>query len=163
MRDRRYVELAKVIARWSKDPSTQVGALLVDPVSDVIVATGYNGFPRKVREVLLPSAASLFPIQPGALDMDRWSRPQKYQWVEHAERNAIYNAARVGQRTAGCVLYFCYQPQICADCARAIIQAGIVRVVGGSEPFPGRGELWAEQDHIAMTMLNEAGVEVITL
>ena len=57
---------------------------------------------------------------------ERLEAPTKYLWIEHAERNAIYNAARAGMGLEGCTLY-CETPSM--DCARAIVQAGIVQVV----------------------------------
>lgn len=159
--DRRITDLAGVFAGWSKDPSTKVGAVIFRPGANIVVAAGFNGPPRGVRDEAVIED-TLFPVSSG-LDPQRWSRPEKYLWVEHAERNAIYNAAREGQSTAGCWLYLNFTPHVCADCARAIIQAGIVRVIGGPAPFPGKGELWKEHDIVAETMLREAGVEVVTL
>lgn len=153
--DHRMVAMAQAIAGWSKDPSTKVGAVLYRPDSRIIVAPGYNGPPRGVDDK---------GVHPGeVLGGSRWYRPQKYLWVEHAERNAIYNAARDGLSTNGCWLYLNYTPHVCADCARAIIQAGIRKVIGGPAPFPGKGELWKEHDLVAEIMLREAGVGVITL
>jgi dCMP deaminase len=75
------------------------------------VAHGWNGFPRGVDD-----------------DVDeRHERPAKYLWTEHAERNAIYNAAAIGAATAGCTMYLPWYP--CTGCARAIIQSGISEVV----------------------------------
>jgi dCMP deaminase len=153
--DHRMTDLAGVFAGWSKDPSTKVGAVIFRPGANIVVAAGFNGPPRGVDDQ---------GKHPGeALDGSRWYRPQKYLWVEHAERNAIYNAARDGLSTNGCWMFLNYTPHVCADCARAIIQAGIVRVIGGPAPFPGKGAQWAEHDIVAETMLREAGVEVVTL
>ena len=72
----------------SKDERTQIGALIVG-VDNEIVSTGYNSFPRGIVD-----------SRP-----ERQERPEKYYWFEHAERNAIYNAARIGVSTKGCTMY----------------------------------------------------------
>jgi len=79
--DRRFFQLCELIASWSEDNGRQVGAIIVGPGNE-IRSTGYNGFPRKVDAKVL----------------QRYSREngEKYLWFEHAERNAIYNAARYG-------------------------------------------------------------------
>src|SRR4051812_31931200 len=97
--DERFINLALHIAGWSKDESRKVGCLIVGPQGE-IRSTGYNGFPRGVDDTL-----------PG-----RNERPAKYQWTEHAERNAIYNAARVGTPLEGTSIYLPWFP--CVDCAR---------------------------------------------
>lgn len=99
--------LAILVASWSKDPSTQVGAVLVDSKRRVI-GTGYNGFPR------------------GVLDHPHRyaNRPLKYEMVVHAELNAILNATR---ELDDSTLYVTLSP--CNECAKAIIQSGIKRVV----------------------------------
>jgi len=108
--DDRFMGLAREVASWSKDRSRKVGCVIVGPNRE-IRATGYNGFPRGVAD-----------------DVEaRHQRPAKYRWTEHSERNAIYNAARSGVSTEGCRIYLMWYP--CMDCARAIVQAGIVEVV----------------------------------
>src|ERR1039457_2505079 len=76
---------------------------------------GYNSFPRGIRDDV----------------PERLVRPTKYLWIEHAERNAICNAARAGTATEGCTIYVNIMP--CMDCARAVVQAGIVQVVISAE------------------------------
>ena len=99
--DERFMEMARTIAGWSKDRSRKVGCVIVGPGKE-IRASGYNGFPRDVND-----------------DVEaRHQRPAKYRWTEHAERNAIYNAARSGVSTMGCVIYLPWFP--CMDCSRAI-------------------------------------------
>lgn len=116
-----FIELARVHARKSKDPSTRVGAVIVGPDREVR-AGGFNGLPRGVRDC---------PKE----HPERHARPAKYSWWEHAERNAIYNAARSGATTRECTLYVAGGPP-CADCARAAIQSGIVEVVAESLEAP---------------------------
>ena len=144
---RRFTQMAGLVASWSKDPSTKVGAVLVRPDTWTVVATGYNGLPRGVEDL--------------AVRMEQ--RPIKYKWTEHAERNAIYNAARNGQSTEGCILYMNYAPCPCCACARAVIQAGIVEVVGPDRLFDGKGLDWTESLAVALKMLLEAGVKMTTV
>jgi len=141
--DEYFMGMAVYVATRSKDRSTKIGAVLVGPNKEVR-STGYNGFARKVND-----------------DVDsRHERPTKYFFMEHAERNAIYNAARVGTMTEGCVLYVAGRPP-CADCARAIIQAGIKEVVVEALEHKSRPEIdWESNTAAAMEMLKEAGVTV---
>lgn len=132
------MELAAHLAGWSKDPSTKVGAVIVGPDNDVR-AIGYNGLPRGIDA--LP---------------DRFMRPQKYVWIEHAERNAIYTAARNGVPLNGCRLYLNWFP--CADCARAILQAGIVEVVSVEPDW--NHETWGEQFVQAKELLSVGTVDL---
>ncbi|MBQ0013210.1 MAG: hypothetical protein KBS86_01395 [Proteobacteria bacterium] len=106
----RFMELAKTISTWSKDESTKVGCVIVGPDKE-IRSMGYNGFPRGVRDDIA----------------QRNERPQKYQYTEHAERNAIYNITYFGGSVRNCSLYVTMPP--CVDCARAIIQSGISEVI----------------------------------
>lgn len=137
--DQRWMDLARFIAAWSKDRSRKVGAVIVDD-RNAVISLGWNGFPRGLDD-----------------DVDeRHQRPSKYAWTEHAERNSILNAAANGHRTAGCRIYVPWYP--CADCARAIIQAGIVEVIG-IEPD------WSDPTYsadfaVVREMLAEAGVGV---
>jgi dCMP deaminase len=108
--DEYFVEMLEVVKIKSKDPNTKVAAIIVGPNNE-IRSTGYNGFPRGFNDT----------------DNTKWVKPQKYYFVEHAERNSIYNAARVGTSTENCRIYVSHFP--CVDCARAIIQSGIKEVI----------------------------------
>ena len=108
--NKRFMEMAFLVASWSKDTSTKTGAVVVGPDRE-IRATGYNGLVRGVDD-----------NKP-----ERLERPTKYDFFEHAERNAIYNACLTGTSLKGCVMYATHAP--CTDCARAIIQAGIKTVI----------------------------------
>ena len=100
-----FRELAHTVKLKSKDESTQIGAVIVGKDKE-IVSTGYNSFPRGINDK----------------KKERQERPEKYFWFEHAERNAIYNAARIGVSTKGTTMYLsCGVP--CSDCARGIINA----------------------------------------
>lgn len=104
--ERRFLALADQISSWSRDESTKVGCVIVGGNREVI-ATGYNGLPRGVDDSRI----------------ERSNRPLKYLWTEHAERNAIYNAALRGVKVEGSIMYCRYAP--CMDCARACVQSGI--------------------------------------
>lgn len=142
--DRRFLELAKHISTWSKDPSTQVGAVVVSGRNKV-VGIGYNGFPR------------------GILDAkERYDdRPTKYKLVVHAEVNALLDA---GERARGSKLYvyptFAFPP-VCSDCCKFAIQSGITEIVGYestvSEEVLAR---WKESIQISEMMCGEANVKI---
>lgn len=140
----RFLSLCNHIAQWSEDRDFQVGAVVVGPDHE-IRSTGYNGFPRGVS----------------ADDSRRYDRSsgEKFYWFEHAERNAIYNAARMGTPLAGTKIYVNRYP--CADCARAIIQSGITAVVCPEPPeFDGALDYSFK---VSGQMLGEAGVQLTHL
>jgi dCMP deaminase len=139
--DRSYLQTACMFAeQFATDPSTQNGAVLVDPATGDVVAIGANHFPAGVEE-----------------NPERWERPIKYSFVEHAERNAIFDAAKAGIATKGLIMYCPWFA--CSDCARAIIQAGITEVVGHRSPTEATNARWTDSVKVAMTMLDEAGVK----
>ena len=132
-----FMRMADHTATASKDPSTQVGCVLVDDKRR-IVGMGYNGFPRGVddkRERLL-------------------HRPTKYLMVQHAEVNAVLNAV-AGTRDA--TAYVTHRP--CASCSGILIQAGVRKIVT-RKPEKGFAERFAESFAAADAMLSEAGVEL---
>lgn len=134
-----FLRICSSASRLSKDQSTQLGAVIVGPDKE-IRSTGYNSFPRGIED---------------HFDY-RQQRPQKYFYFEHAERNAIYNAGRVGVPLKGSTLYCKWPP--CADCARACIQVGIVEIV--YEEMPTNRPGWMESFAAAQEMLNEAGIRL---
>jgi len=123
----------------SKDPSTQLGAILVKP-NVGIVSWGVNNIPEKLKNT-----------------KDRWEYPKKKQYVEHAERNALYKCTSRAICTAGMVMYCPWFA--CADCARAIIQCGIIGVVGHKEIYELTNDRWKETTDIGISILKEAGVK----
>lgn len=137
--DGRFMQIAREIAGWSKDLSRKVGCIIVGPKNE-IRSMGYNGFPR------------------GANDTQayRHERPMKYKWTEHAERNAIYSAARVGIPLEGCRMYLPWYP--CMDCARAIVQTGISELIC-VEPDLADPQ-WAGDFAEVPLLLQESGVAV---
>lgn len=131
-----WMRYAYDLAANSPDMSTQVGAVIVDGAR--AVGEGFNEFPR------------------GAAYNDaRWVRPIKYSWIEHAERNAVYSCARWGNSALGATMYA--TGAACADCARAIVQSGIKRVV--THPRISHG-VWGESVLIGDQIMEEGGVRL---
>jgi dCMP deaminase len=140
--DLRFLELALFVGQWSKDRSRKVGCVIVDAHNSVR-SVGYNGFPRGIHDDPPP----------------RHERPAKYLWTEHAERNAIYQAARMGVGLQGTTMYLPWFP--CMDCARAIVQAGITKLIAYrpdiSEPQ------WGDQFVTALELLREADIKLVVV
>lgn len=136
----RFRGIAEAVAAMSKDPSTKVGSVALDDNFN-IVATGFNGFPRGVKDT-----------------PERYSdRTVKYRLVSHAEQNLVAQAAYGGRSLKGCtVILTSLFP--CSSCAKSLIQAGIIRVIS---PPPDTDPRWAEEAEFASMMFEEAGVEVI--
>ncbi len=138
--DQYFMSGAYLAAMKSKDRSTKVGAVIVGPDNEQR-STGYNS-----------------PVR--GIDDDRediHERPKKYAFFEHAERNAIYNAARMGLSLKGCRIYVPWCP--CTDCARGIIQSGITEVITHAEnPKNKVATRWEESIQYAKEMFSECGI-----
>lgn len=133
--DYRFMNLAAHVADWSKDPSTKVGAVIVDNTRR-IVGLGYNGFPRGVSD-----------------NPDRYEhKATKYKMIVHSEANAILNA---NQPVKDCLLYATKFP--CSECTKLIIQSGIIRV---TTPAPKEGEVWTDDSQFSKIMMLEAGITI---
>ena len=133
--DRRFIGIAQLVATWSKDPSTGVGAVIVDNHKRV-VSMGFNGLPQRVLD-----------------NYDDMDRDEKLRRTIHAEDNALLFArGSVAEYT----IYVTHPP--CARCAAKIIQAGIGRVVS-RPPWNSFAERWADDMKSAATMFVEAGVQ----
>lgn len=162
--DNYFIKLAALIATKSKDPSTQVGCVIVGPDNE-IRSTGFNGFPRGVHEKNYHKLNDTYrePLDNDIVYVEgideRWERPAKYEWIEHAERNAIYNAARLGVPLKGCRAYLNWEPRPCVECCKGFIQAGIVEVIGPDIPFPSGGTRKNWKFEISTIMMEEAGVD----
>lgn len=137
--DELWMGFADKASEKSKDRSRQIGAVIVGD-DNRMVSMGWNGFPRGVDDDV----------------EERHQRPAKYLWTEHAERNALYNAAAVGAAVKGSAIYQTMFP--CADCARGIVQSGIRRVVTVEPDW--NDPTYAEQWATAKEMFDETGVEV---
>jgi dCMP deaminase len=136
----KMMQLADHIAGWSKDRSTVVGAVIVrgkDPI-----AMGVNGFPIGCDDD----------------KEERHLRPLKYDWVLHAEENALLRAAKYGHATDGADMYVNWFP--CAKCAGMIVNAGIKRIFCDKEPDFENVQFGAGFK-LAIEKLREGGVEVI--
>ena len=134
--NRRFISLAEFISEWSKDPSSKIGAVIVDSKRR-IVSTGYNGFPVGIAD--------------GGKRLN--DRELKYKMVLHAEENAIMFAK---QSLDGCSLYVTMMPP-CSHCASLIIQSGIKNVYVPKSEIP---ERWRDSVELTMEMFAEAGVNL---
>lgn len=101
-----YIERALVVAKNSHDQSTKVGSILINPKSGAVIAEGFNGFIRGTCDNKLPQ-----------------TRPEKYDYIIHAEINLLCNAVNHGIKTDGCILFCTLSP--CIRCVRTLYQAGI--------------------------------------
>ena len=130
----RFMELAKLVATWSKDTSTKTGAVIVGPDKE-IRATGYNGFVRGVDDDVF----------------------------EHAERNAVYNACLCGTCVKGCVLYATHFPctdctrAIIQSGIKLVVTNPLV--IDKNTPH----NTWRDRITYSEQMLKEAGVELMIL
>lgn len=144
--DRIYLGMALELAQTSTDPSTKVGCVIAHPA-------------HGLRALATNGLHPLFKDLP-----ERHLRPDKYTWYEHAERAAIYQCARLAGNLNGATLYLASTPvkfPPCADCMRAIIGAGIDRLV--TEPPAGEFPKWADSCATALLMAEEAGVAYDTI
>lgn len=135
--EKKFLNLSNHISEWSKDKSVGVCAIITSK-DNRILSIGYNGFPSKCNDSI----------------EKRHLKPVKYLWTEHAERNAIYNAARNGVNISKSTIYLNWFP--CADCARAIIQSGITKIV--CYPPDINHEKWGEHFIVAKKMFKECKV-----
>lgn len=139
---RRYLDVAKSVATWSKDPSKQIGAVAVGDKGQIL-SQGYNGFPRGVKDV---------PYRYNV-------REEKYKYVVHGEMNCIYNACNSGVSLNGATLYVTGLP-VCSECAKGIIQVGISKVI--MEYPKDIPDNWKESMILTKQMFHEAGVVCMT-
>lgn len=137
-----FLGLAEQVKLKSKDLSTQIGAVIVGEDNEVL-STGYNSFPRGMDDS----------------KQERQERPEKYFWFEHAERNAIYNAARIGVSLKNSTIYLT-SGLPCMDCARGIVNSGVKVVWCKRVCTTKNKEKWEESQVKSMQLLNECGVQV---
>ena len=136
----KLLKIAYLEAQKSTFPSTQNGAILVDEKGDVILSA-VNAFPDKIAET-----------------EERKIKPLRSKLGVHAERNLVYRAAKNGIKTEGLTMVCAWAT--CSDCAQAIIQAGIKRLVTHKQALD-RSYDWQENIDFAFKMLREAGIEII--
>jgi dCMP deaminase len=139
--DKRYLKLTREVSTWSKDPSTQIGAVAIGEKGQVL-SQGFNGFPRGIED-----------------SDERYSdREQKYKYVVHAEMNMIYNATYNGVSLNGATVYVTGLP-VCSECAKGLIQVGVKTVVMSKEDVSNALERWKESFETTIELFEEAGVE----
>lgn len=132
--DKRFLDLAKLVASWSKDPSTQVGAVITD-YNNKIISLGYNGFPV------------------GVSDNNRLQdRDLKYKIIIHAECNALMFART--ELTGYTIYTYPFMP--CPKCASMIVQAGILRVVSYNN-MPDR---WMQDFKVSEDIFKECEIDL---
>ena len=143
--DRFFLGLGEYFSKASKDPSTQVGAVIVNPSTNLVLGLGYNGFPRGIEDT-----------------EERYNnREIKYKLVVHAEINAVLMA---GKDARGATLYVFPSfmlPPICTDCCKVAIQAGIKEIVGfivDEDKLSERQLRWKESILLARDMCDEVGI-----
>jgi dCMP deaminase len=139
--DNRFMKLAREISTWSKDPSTKIGAVIVNDERRIL-ATGYNGFPRGIEDT----------------EERLKDREQKYPLIVHGEMNALMNALYSGVSVKDATIYVWGLP-VCSECTKNVIQSGIKRVV---ILFPEQApEKWQKQwNELSKPMYEEAGVSI---
>ena len=134
--DERFLEMAQMVAGWSKDPSSRIGAVAVDDKRRVL-SMGFNGFPRGIK------------------DDDRLNiKVEKYERIVHAEMNCIYNATYNGISLDGSTMYV-YGLPTCNLCALGLCQTGVKHVVMAKLPVP---EKWEKAWEKTKAIFDEAGI-----
>ncbi len=137
-----WLALCALKGRESPDARTKIGCIIIGPDGTVRC-----------------ESCNTFPIGVCGGIPERTVPPLKYIWLEHAERNAIYLAARRGVSTDGCTMIVELVP--CVDCARAIIQSGVVQVVINERRSADySSDRYSGEQSIALEMMAEAGVAV---
>jgi len=140
--DIRFMQMAKEISNWSKDPSRKIGAVAIDE-NRRILSTGYNGFPAGIDD-----------------SFDRLNdRDKKYKYVIHAEKNCIYNACLNGISLKDSLLYVWGLP-VCSECAKGVIQVGVSKVFYGYSIKDYDDSVWLDSFQITKSMFDEVGIEV---
>ena len=144
--DELFLMMCELVALRSEDKSTKVGSVITDS-RDTILSIGYNGFVRGFKA-----------------ESYHHNRPQKYLYTEHAERNAIYNAAKNGVSLKDAHSIYCnWLP--CADCARAISQIGISRVVINKDEQERMSNTsrWNDSHSATLEIFEQSGIMVVEL
>ena len=140
--DIRFMQMAKEISNWSKDPSRKIGAVAIDE-NRRILSTGYNGFPAGIDD-----------------SFERLNdRDKKYKYVIHAEKNCIYNACLNGMSLKDSLLYVWGLP-VCSECAKGVIQVGVSKVFYGYSIKDYDDSMWLDSFQVTKSMFDEVGIEV---
>ncbi len=130
-------EQCDIVSQNSRDANTKVGCVIIR--NGTIIESGYNDLINKVVET-----------------PEKVTRPLKTIWIEHAERNAIYKAAKKGISLEDSTIYLNWWP--CVDCCRAIIQCGIIEIVSNNPPDL-NDERWGEQFKHTLELIKESGIK----
>ena len=138
----RYLDLARAVSTWSKDPSTKIGAVAVGSQGQII-SQGYNGFPRGIID-----SSERLEV-----------KEEKYKFVVHGEMNCIYNACLNGLSLNNTTLYVSGLP-VCSECAKGIIQVGIGTVITQYDTAKVNPN-WAESNKLTKQLFNEANVNYL--
>jgi len=139
--DDRIMSMGYIMAEGSKDKKTHIFAIVIGPDNE-IRTTGYNSFPRKLNDNL----------------PERQEKPEKKYWFEHGERNSMDNALRFGAVLKGCKMYTNGIP--CTDCARGIVQSGILEVIVDEEWNKTNTGDDLEESKRTIQMFRETGVKI---
>jgi len=140
--DTYFMSMVYLVASKSKDKKTRIGAIVVGNDKE-IKSTGYNGFVRGLNDNV----------------HEKQEEPEKYYWFEHAERNAIYNATLIGTSLKGCRMYTNGIP--CMDCARGVVQSGILEVIVDKRWNDANSSgKWEEHAKRSLDMFEEVRVKV---
>jgi len=139
--DEYFMTMIFLVAMKSKDKRCHNGCVVVGPHNEVR-SVGYNSFPRRINDDV----------------PERQEKPEKYFWMEHSERNAIYNATLMGVSLHDCRMFVTGVP--CTDCARAIIQSGIREVIVDKEFNDWNSDKWVEHEKRTKQMFEETGVKL---
>jgi len=138
----RFLNIAKEVSTWSADPSTKIGAVIVNNDKRILV-TGYNGFPRSIID-----SSERLEV-----------KEEKYKFVVHGEMNCIYNACLNGLSLNNTTLYVSGLP-VCSECAKGIIQVGIGTVITQYDTAKVNPN-WAESNKLTKQLFNEASVNYL--
>ena len=141
---KRYLRLAAEVATWSKDPNTQVGAVVVGSKGQIL-SQGYNGFPRGISDS----------------NKRLTDRDVKLSLIVHAEMNAIFNATYSGVSLDGSTIFIHGLPA-CSECAKGIIQVGIKKVIVSKQCIEARPH-WNDSWNKSKAMFAEAGVAIFVI
>jgi dCMP deaminase len=133
-----FMTMVYLVAMRSKDQNTHIGAIAVDDLN-IVKSAGYNSFVRGINDEV----------------SERQVAPEKYFWMEHAERNLIYNAQT---NLRGCRVYTNGIP--CMDCARALVQVGIKEVIVDKVWDANNSNKWSEHAKRSIEMFQEAKINV---
>jgi len=139
-----FFELADLAKNKSCDKHTKLGALIIN-INGKVLIDSCNTIPHGIK-----------------ITDDRLERPIKYQYIEHAERNACFYAAKYGIPLDGTILFMSCNPIPCTECARAIIQSGIGMIIGRNIENVA-SKKWDDSCNFALELLKEAGIVIVFL